>query len=286
MRSFWLWTTKRRPTWRESRTEAAVAFAVFGATGSTSLAVVRPALKAAGFEGSLWEARAHAHSACAPYGPRHRACACAAQGTAQCAVCPGRPALSSCPSFPTPPPPPPPRAGAQQLSRSKRAHRQPVLRLHARHHGDARRTASLFCEHVLAHPGPVRPVCRQNPLPARSSGAARRGEVVAIDVNACVCSCGRENANPSPHAVYARAASGTCRAALYSIRRRTRRALGQSSKTRLETRQRRARRQPAAVSSHELSPAASPSARPSDPPHSTPLLARTITCARPTTVRS
>ncbi|KAG8470625.1 hypothetical protein KFE25_009046 [Diacronema lutheri] len=55
MRSFWLWTTKRRPTWRESRTEAAVAFAVFGATGSTSLAVVRPALKAAGFEGSLWE---------------------------------------------------------------------------------------------------------------------------------------------------------------------------------------------------------------------------------------
>ena len=52
---FWAWTTQPRPSWREDRTEAAVAFVVFGVTGSTSVAVVRPALKAAGVEGSMVE---------------------------------------------------------------------------------------------------------------------------------------------------------------------------------------------------------------------------------------
>lgn len=51
---FWQWTTQVRPSWRESPTEAAVAFVVFGVTGSTSVAVVRPTLKATtGIEGSL-----------------------------------------------------------------------------------------------------------------------------------------------------------------------------------------------------------------------------------------
>lgn len=42
---FWDWTLQPRPHWRESRTEAAVIFCVFGVTGSTSVAFVRPALK-------------------------------------------------------------------------------------------------------------------------------------------------------------------------------------------------------------------------------------------------
>ena len=42
---FWDWSLQPRPHWRESRTEAAVIFCVFGVTGSTSVAFVRPALK-------------------------------------------------------------------------------------------------------------------------------------------------------------------------------------------------------------------------------------------------
>jgi hypothetical protein len=54
--SFWQWTTQVRPTWRESYKEAAVIFCVFGVTGSTSVAVVRPFLKhTIGLEGSLYE---------------------------------------------------------------------------------------------------------------------------------------------------------------------------------------------------------------------------------------
>ena len=49
---FWDWTLQPRPHWRESRTEAAVIFCVFGVTGSTSVAFVRPALKhSIGLEG-------------------------------------------------------------------------------------------------------------------------------------------------------------------------------------------------------------------------------------------
>ena len=42
---FWAWTTQQRPHWRESYTEAAVLFCVFGITGSSSVALVRPFLK-------------------------------------------------------------------------------------------------------------------------------------------------------------------------------------------------------------------------------------------------
>lgn len=53
-RRFWAWTTQERPSWRESPVEAAVIFTVFGITGSTSVAVVRPVLKTAtGLEGSM-----------------------------------------------------------------------------------------------------------------------------------------------------------------------------------------------------------------------------------------
>lgn len=51
---FWAWTTQVRPNWRESPKEAAIAFCVFGITGSTSVAMVRPTLKrTTGIEGSL-----------------------------------------------------------------------------------------------------------------------------------------------------------------------------------------------------------------------------------------
>jgi len=51
---FWKWTLQQRPSWRESPVEAAVVFTVFGITGSTSVAVVRPALKSTiGLEGSM-----------------------------------------------------------------------------------------------------------------------------------------------------------------------------------------------------------------------------------------
>ena len=51
---FWEWTTQHRPSWKESPLEAAVAFTVFGITGSTSVAVVRPTLKSVfGIEGTM-----------------------------------------------------------------------------------------------------------------------------------------------------------------------------------------------------------------------------------------
>lgn len=53
---FWKWTLQPRPSWKENKVEAAVAFTVFGITGSTSVAVVRPTLKSAfGLEGSMRE---------------------------------------------------------------------------------------------------------------------------------------------------------------------------------------------------------------------------------------
>ena len=53
---FWQWTTQQRPSWKESPTEAVVAFCVFGVTGSTSVALVRPTLKSVlGLEGSMRE---------------------------------------------------------------------------------------------------------------------------------------------------------------------------------------------------------------------------------------
>lgn len=53
---FWKWTTQSRPSWRENYQEAAVVFVVFGITGTTSVAVVRPFLKyTIGLEGSLYE---------------------------------------------------------------------------------------------------------------------------------------------------------------------------------------------------------------------------------------
>lgn len=51
---FWKWTTQTRPSWKESKKEAAVLFVVFGVTGSASVALVRPALKdLIGLEGSF-----------------------------------------------------------------------------------------------------------------------------------------------------------------------------------------------------------------------------------------
>ena len=50
---FWRWTAQERPSWKKSPVEAAVAFVVFGITGSTSVALVRPGLKKVGMEGSL-----------------------------------------------------------------------------------------------------------------------------------------------------------------------------------------------------------------------------------------
>jgi hypothetical protein len=54
--AFWKWTTQPRPTWRESYTEAAVLFCVFGVTGSSSVVIVRPFLEyTIGLKGSLYE---------------------------------------------------------------------------------------------------------------------------------------------------------------------------------------------------------------------------------------
>jgi hypothetical protein len=51
---FWQWTTKSRPSWKENKAEAAVAIAVFGATGTLSVLAVRPSLKTLfGIEGTL-----------------------------------------------------------------------------------------------------------------------------------------------------------------------------------------------------------------------------------------
>ena len=53
---FWAWTLQERPSWKNSPKEAAVIFVVFGITGSTSVGVVRPALKhTIGLEGSMRE---------------------------------------------------------------------------------------------------------------------------------------------------------------------------------------------------------------------------------------
>ncbi len=49
---FWKWTTQSRPSWKENKTEAAVLFCVFGITGSSSVAFVRPALKEIGIDGT------------------------------------------------------------------------------------------------------------------------------------------------------------------------------------------------------------------------------------------
>lgn len=51
---FWAWTTQPRPSWKEDKTEAAVAFCVFGITGSSSVAFVRPILReTTGIEGTM-----------------------------------------------------------------------------------------------------------------------------------------------------------------------------------------------------------------------------------------
>jgi hypothetical protein len=50
---FWKWTTQARPSWKEDKTEAAVLFCVFGVTGSSSVAFVRPALKNIGIDGTM-----------------------------------------------------------------------------------------------------------------------------------------------------------------------------------------------------------------------------------------
>ena len=51
---FWRWTTQERPHWRQDRTEAMVAIAVFGVTGTASVTLVRPMLKRfTGLEGSM-----------------------------------------------------------------------------------------------------------------------------------------------------------------------------------------------------------------------------------------
>lgn len=54
--SFWQWTTTQRASLKESKKEAAVAFVVFGITGTLSMVAIRPALKSVfGLEGSLAE---------------------------------------------------------------------------------------------------------------------------------------------------------------------------------------------------------------------------------------
>ena len=50
---FWKWTCTPRPSWRESKPEAAVLFTVFGVTGSSSMFAVRPVLKKLGMEGTM-----------------------------------------------------------------------------------------------------------------------------------------------------------------------------------------------------------------------------------------
>lgn len=53
---FWTWTTQTRPHWRDSRVEAAVLFCVFGVTGSSSVALVRPFLRESlGIHGTMMD---------------------------------------------------------------------------------------------------------------------------------------------------------------------------------------------------------------------------------------
>jgi hypothetical protein len=50
---FWKWTTQSRASWKSDPTEAAIAITVFGVTGTTSVMMVRPALKSVGLEGTF-----------------------------------------------------------------------------------------------------------------------------------------------------------------------------------------------------------------------------------------
>jgi hypothetical protein len=52
-KKFWAWTSQKRPSWRENKTEAAVLFCVFGITGSSSVGLVRPCLTKLGLEGNM-----------------------------------------------------------------------------------------------------------------------------------------------------------------------------------------------------------------------------------------
>ena len=53
--AFWTWTTQSRPSWKENKKEALIVCCVFAITGSTSVGLVRPALKRLGIEGTLWD---------------------------------------------------------------------------------------------------------------------------------------------------------------------------------------------------------------------------------------
>ena len=54
--AFWKWTTQPRPLWKKNAKEGAVAVAVFGVTGTASVAVVRPMFSMiTGIEGTLRE---------------------------------------------------------------------------------------------------------------------------------------------------------------------------------------------------------------------------------------
>ena len=54
--AFWKWTTQPRPLWKTNAKEGAVAVAVFGVTGTASVALVRPMFSMiTGIEGSLRE---------------------------------------------------------------------------------------------------------------------------------------------------------------------------------------------------------------------------------------
>ncbi|CAM9264386.1 unnamed protein product, partial [Ectocarpus fasciculatus] len=53
---FWKWTTQERPSWKHDHTEKAVAFVVFGITGTASVTMVRPLMRdVLGIEGSMIE---------------------------------------------------------------------------------------------------------------------------------------------------------------------------------------------------------------------------------------
>jgi hypothetical protein len=53
---FWEWTTKERPSWKSNIIEALIVCSVFGVTGTSSMLLIRPALKhTVGLEGSFVE---------------------------------------------------------------------------------------------------------------------------------------------------------------------------------------------------------------------------------------
>jgi hypothetical protein len=55
-KTFWDWTTKERPSWKSNFFEAFIICSVFGITGTSSMMLIRPALKySIGLEGSLIE---------------------------------------------------------------------------------------------------------------------------------------------------------------------------------------------------------------------------------------